>query len=193
MPEPKKRADAQANYDRILEAALEALTRDPDASLNSIAKTAGVGAGTLYRHFPTREDLIIAVYQHELDELVEAAYSPRLVELEPTQALRTWFDRLAQYGMTKSGLGAALTAAAETLHRDASITRVPMVEALAHLLHRAQEAGDIRSDVTADDVLLAVGFLWRMDPASDWHAQAARLLDLVVAGLRAPVASPAAH
>jgi hypothetical protein len=93
--------------------------------------------------------------------------------------------------MTKSGLGAALTAAAAALHRDANVTRLPMVGALDHLLRRAQEAGDIRSDVTADDVLLAVGFLWRMDPAGDWRAQAARLLDLVVAGLRAePAAAP---
>jgi AcrR family transcriptional regulator len=191
--EPKKRADAQANYDRILEVALAALTADPDASLNSIAKTAGVGAGTLYRHFPTRDDLVMAVYQHELDELVEAAYSPWLAALPPTEALRTWFDRLAQYGMTKSGLGTALAAAVEALHRDASVTRQPMVGALEHLLRRAQEAGDIRSDVTADDVLLAVGFLWRMDPAGDWRGQAARLLDLVVAGLRAAPAEASAR
>ncbi|MFC4244044.1 TetR/AcrR family transcriptional regulator [Gryllotalpicola reticulitermitis] len=186
MPDTKKRADARANYDRILEVALEALTNDPDASLNSIAKSAGVGAGTLYRHFPTRDDLVMAVYQHELDELVEAAYSPWLAEQAPTQALRTWFDRLTQYGMTKSGLGTALAAAVEALHRDASATRVPLVDALGHLLRRAQDAGEIRADVTADDVLLAVGFLWRMDPAGDWRGQAARLLDLVVAGLQAP-------
>lgn len=188
MPEPKKRADAQANYERILEVALEALTSDPAASLNSIAKAAGVGAGTLYRHFPTREDLIMAVYQRELDELVAVAYSPGLAKLGPTQALRTWFDRLAQYGMTKSGLGTALAAASEALHRDANVTRRPMVDALDHLLRRAQDAGEVRADLTTDDVLLAVGFLWRMDPKNDGRAQASRLLDLVVDGLRAPAA-----
>jgi AcrR family transcriptional regulator len=194
MPEPKtevkKRADAQANYDRILGVALAALTADPDASLNSIAKTAGVGAGTLYRHFPTRDHLVVAAYRHEVQELVDAAYSPWVAELEPVAALRTWFDRMAQYGMTKTGLKGALEAATTTVPLARDEIHDALMDAIAHLLGRGQRAGLLRADLTAEDVLLAVGFLWRLDPASDWRPQAARLLDLVVDGLRAPAAAP---
>jgi AcrR family transcriptional regulator len=194
MPEPKtevkKRADAQANYDRILGVALAALAADPDASLNSIAKTAGVGAGTLYRHFPTRDHLVVAAYRHEVQELVDAAYSPWVAELEPVAALRTWFDRMAQYGMTKTGLKGALEAATTTVPLARDEIHDALMDAIAHLLGRGQQAGLLRADLTAEDVLLAVGFLWRLDPASDWRPQAARLLDLVVDGLRAPAAAP---
>lgn len=179
------RADAQQNRDRILTVALEAFTADPDASLNSIAKAAGVGAGTLYRHFPNRDALVVAAYAHEVRELVEAASSPWMLELPPLTRLRTWFDRLAQYGMTKTGLATALAAASATIHRDPEDTRRPMVAALTSLLDAAKDAGEIRRDLDADDVLLALGFLWRMDPDSDWRAQSRRLLDLVVDGMRA--------
>jgi len=184
MPDPKKRADAQANYDRILSVALEALTADPDASLNSIAKASGVGAGTLYRHFPTRDHLVIAAYRHEVQELVDAAYSSAIAELPPTVALRTWFDRMAQYGMTKAGLKSALDAATQSVPFERDEIHQTLTSAIAHLLERGQQAGELRADLTAEDVLLAVGFLWRLDPASDWRPQAARLLDLVVDGLR---------
>ncbi|AYG03591.1 TetR/AcrR family transcriptional regulator [Gryllotalpicola protaetiae] len=184
-PEVKKRADAQANYDRILGVALEALTADPDASLNSIAKTAGVGAGTLYRHFPTRDHLVVAAYRHEVEELVDAAYSPWLADLAPTAALRTWFDRMAQYGMTKVGLKSALDAATQSVPFERDEIHNTLTAAIFHLLERGQAAGELRADLSAEDVLLAVGFLWRLDPASDWRPQAARLLDLVVDGLRA--------
>ena len=183
-PAPKKRADAQANYDRLLTVALEALTADPDASLNSIAKAAGVGAGTLYRHFPTRDHLVVAAYRHEVQELVDAAYSPWISRLDPTAALRTWFDRMAQYGMTKAGLKDALEAATTTVPFERDEIHDALIGAIAHLLQRGQAAGELRDDLTAEDVLLAVGFLWRLDPASEWRPQASRLLDLVLAGLR---------
>jgi len=192
MPEPKtevkKRADAQANYDRILSVALEALTADPDASLNSIAKAAGVGAGTLYRHFPTRDHLVVAAYRHEVQELVDAASSPWITALPPTVALRTWFDRMAQYGMTKAGLMEALEAATKSVPFERGEIHEVLTSAIALLLERGQQAGELRADLTAEDVLLAVGFLWRLDPASDWRPQAARLLDLVVDGLRTAAA-----
>ncbi|GAA4162648.1 purine salvage operon transcriptional regulator XdhR [Gryllotalpicola daejeonensis] len=184
-PEVKKRADAQANYERILSVALEALTADPEASLNSIAKTAGVGAGTLYRHFPTRDHLVVAAYRHEVQELVDAAYSPWIAKLEPVAALRTWFDRMAQYGMTKAGLMSALDAATKSVPFERAEIHELLTGAIGHLLERGQQSGVLRADLSAEDVLLAVGFLWRLDPASDWRPQAARLLDLVVDGLRA--------
>jgi AcrR family transcriptional regulator len=184
-PEPKKRADAQANYERILAVALEALTADPDASLNSIAKAAGVGAGTLYRHFPTRDHLVLATYRHEVQELVDAAEALAASDRGPADALRAWFDRAAQYGMTKAGLKAALDVAAGSVPFDRDATHVALRGAIELLLKRGQEAGELRAEVTPDDVLLAIGFLWRLDPASDWRPQAERLLDLIAAGLRA--------
>ncbi|HJY94257.1 MAG TPA: TetR/AcrR family transcriptional regulator, partial [Streptosporangiaceae bacterium] len=100
------RSDAQQNRSRILEVALEALTASPGTSLNSIAKGAGVGAGTLYRHFPTREALVLEVYRYEVQQVVDAA--PRLLASRPPlDALREWLDCLAHYGMTKAGLGSA--------------------------------------------------------------------------------------
>jgi AcrR family transcriptional regulator len=189
--EPKKRADAQANHDRILEVALEAFTRDPDASLNSIAKSAGVGAGTLYRHFPTRDHLIGAVYRHEVDELAAAAERLARTRMAPAAALRAWFDRVAQYGMTKAGLKRALEAASVSDFMDPGATHATLVRAIDLLLERGQSAGELTRDVSAEDVCLAIGFLWRLDPESDWEPQAARLLDLVLAGLRTPAAPTA--
>src|ERR1700744_698568 len=106
-----KRADARRNRDAIVVAALEALTASPDASLNAIAKQAGVANATLYRHFPTREDLVLATYQHEVQNLVDAADS-LLRDRAPSDALRSWVERLAGYAVTKHGLADALRIAA---------------------------------------------------------------------------------
>jgi len=95
-----KRSDARRNRDAILAAALEALTASPDASLNAIAKRAGVANATLYRHFPTREELVLATYEHEVRRLVDAA-SQLLREQPPIDALRSWVERLARYAVTK--------------------------------------------------------------------------------------------
>src|SRR5882672_2479652 len=104
------RADAQQNRDRILGVAHNALTASSDASLNSIAKKAGVGPGTLYRHFPNREALVLAVYRHDVQQLVDSA-PVLLKEHPPLDALRLWFDRLAYYGRIKHGLADVLHAA----------------------------------------------------------------------------------
>src|ERR1700759_4189103 len=98
-----KRSDARRNRDAILAAALEALTISPDASLNAIAKRAGVANATLYRHFPTRAQLVLATYQQEVQRLVLAADS-LLQERGPTEALSSWVQRLADYAVTKHGL-----------------------------------------------------------------------------------------
>src|ERR1700691_5870553 len=97
------RADAQANRDRILDVARDALAADPAASLNLIAKRAGVGAGTLYRHFPSRESLVLGVYRKEIDTLV--ALAPVLLgKQQPVHAFRGWCDRLAKFGRMKYGV-----------------------------------------------------------------------------------------
>ncbi|MDX6315946.1 MAG: hypothetical protein QOF84_273 [Streptomyces sp.] len=175
------RADARQNRARIIEVAREALTVSSDASLNSIAKKAGVGPGTLYRHFPTREALIVAVYRHEVERL--AAYAPELLEEHPPlEALRLWFDRLAYYGRIKHGLSDVLHALTDDGLAGESYG--PIIGAVATLLRACEDDGSIRPGVDPDDVLLMLGFLWRVSPGKEGEARAARLLDLVIDGLR---------
>jgi AcrR family transcriptional regulator len=175
-----QRSDARENRARLLAATVEALTESPDASLSSIAARAGVGIGTLYRHFPTREALLLAVYRNEVQQLVDAA--PALLETEPPlQALRSWLDRLAYYGMAKVGLKDALAASHDRLNAE---TYGPVVGALATLLDANERAGTVRPGLDPDDVLLMLGFLWRIDPATDWQSRSRRLLDITIAGLR---------
>jgi AcrR family transcriptional regulator len=176
------RSDAQQNRNRILEVARDALAASPDASLNSIAKTAGVGPGTLYRHFPNREALVLGVYRKEIKQLVDLA--PALVARHsPLVALRRWFDRLAHYGRIKHGLADVLHAAMN--EGVLSETYGPMVGAIDLLLRACEASACVRSGVDAEDVLLLMGFLWRIEPGRDGEARAERLLDLVIDGLQA--------
>jgi AcrR family transcriptional regulator len=185
VPREPLRADAQQNRDRILQAARAAFLASGDASLNSIAKQAGVGPGTLYRHFPNREALVLAVYRHDVQLLVDLA--PQLLaDHPPFEALRQWFDRLAHYGRIKQGLADVLHGA--TKESLAGETYGPIIGAITLLLHAGEVAGTIRPGVDPDDVLLMVGFLWRVEPSADGQARASRMLDLVMEGLRAPSA-----
>jgi AcrR family transcriptional regulator len=179
-----KRSDARRNRDAILAAALEALTASPDASLNAIAKRAGVANATLYRHFPTREELVLATYQHEVRRLVDAA-AQLLQEEAPIDALRSWVDRLARYAVTKHGLADALRKAT-TPGSDLSSTDTyhAIVAALGRLLQANISAGTLRPGLDADDVILALAGLWQLDPAGDWRAQAQRIYDIVLSGLQ---------
>ncbi|MFI5606394.1 TetR/AcrR family transcriptional regulator [Amycolatopsis sp. NPDC051903] len=179
----ERRADAVQNRERILAVALEAFTESPDASLNSIAKRAGVGAGTLYRHFPNRDALVLEVYRYEVRQVAAAA--PRLLASQPPlAALREWLDHLAHYGTTKAGLGEALYTATTTHEGLAAETYEPVIGALRLLLEANEAAGTVRPGLDPDDVLLITGFLWRIDPKSDWRTRASRMLDLLVDGLR---------
>nr|WP_211110520.1 TetR/AcrR family transcriptional regulator [Acuticoccus mangrovi] len=171
-----------ANRNKILDAARDAFARSPDASLNSIAKLAGVGPGTLYRHFPNREALVIGVYRHEIEALVTLA--PKLTaQHPPVEAFRLWCDRLASYGRVKHGLTDVLhSAAAAPVHAE---VYGPMVGAVGHLVTACQAVGAFRPDIEAEDVLLLLAFLWRIkDPDAD-PSQAERMLDLVIRGLEA--------
>jgi AcrR family transcriptional regulator len=177
-----RRPDAVANRARIVEVAREALAADAGASLNSITKRAGVGPGTLYRHFPTREALVLAVYRAEVQGLVDRV--PALLdELAPLPALRTWFAQLAGYIRLKRGLGEALTA----VDHDAvtAETHGPVVAAIGALLTAGERDGSIRPGLHPDDVLLLMSGVWRTPPGPSGRAQADRLLDLVVESLRA--------
>ena len=179
-----KRSDARRNRDAILAAALQALTASPDASLNAIARRAGVANATLYRHFPSREQLVLATYQHEVQGLVDAAAS-LLQEREPIDALRVWVERLARYAVTKHGLADALRkAAARGNDLSSTDTYDAIVAALDRLLQANISAGTLRPGLDAHDVILALAGLWQLDPSSDWSAQAQRIYDIVLSGLR---------
>ena len=179
-----KRSDARRNREAILAAALEALTASPDASLNAIAKRAGVANATLYRHFPTREELVLATYQHEVRRLVDAA-DQLLREHAPIDALRKWVERLARYAVTKHGLSDALRKAT-TPGSDLSSTDTyaAIVAALDRLLQANISARTLRPGLDADDVILALAGLWQLDPAGDWRAQAQRIYDIVLSGMQ---------
>lgn len=177
-----QRSDAQANRARILEVAREALTEDGSASLNSIAKRAGVGPGTLYRHFPTREALVLAVYRDQVQRLVD--WASELLEQQPAlMALRQWFEELAAYIRIKRGLGDALSAT----NHDAitNETYTPVIDTIATILAAGERDGSIRRGLDPDDVLLMMGCVWRTPPGPEGAAQAERLLDLLIDSFRA--------
>jgi AcrR family transcriptional regulator len=173
------RSDAEQNRARILAAATAALADSSDATLNSIAKRAGVGQGTMYRHFPNREALLLAVYRQDVQAVIDAA-PLLLADYPPAEALRRWFGRLASYGRIKHGVAQAVEAA--TRADLSSAYYRPVTDAITLLLAAGQAAGQIRPDIDANEVLLLVGFLWRIDN-DDWERRTTHLLDVVMDGL----------
>ena len=186
MTEPSelKRSDARRNRDAILAASLEALTESPDASLNAIAKRAGVANATLYRHFPTRADLVLATYEREVGRLVDAA-DVLLRKQAPIDALQSWVEQLAGYAVTKHGLADALRKATSP-GNDLTSTETydAIVGALDRLLQANISAGNLRPDLDAEDVILALAGLWQLDPASEWKRQAQRIYEIVLSGVQ---------
>ncbi len=180
---PPLRSDAQRNRERILEVALVELTRSADTPLSVIAKKAGVGQGTLYRNFPSREALVLEIYRHEMQQVADSA-AQLLSGREPVCALREWMDGLARFAMTKAGLADAIRQATSAPGSPAKPGHSPVTEAAELLLRSCEKAGSIRPGVTADDLVLAIGGLWQLDPADDWQPRATRLLDLIMDGLR---------
>ena len=178
------RADAQQNRDRLLAVAVRAFPRDgPDVTLESIARDAGVGIGTLYRHFPTREALVEAVYRHELARLCDAA-ADLLRAGPPDQATRAWMDRFIDYMITKRGMADALRALIASGGDPFAQSRVRLLGAITMLLAAGAAAGTIRSDVEPGDVLASLSgvSLAAGEPAQ--RDQARRMLDLLMDGLR---------
>lgn len=174
------RSDAEKNRQQIIAIATKAFAADPDASLNSIAKAAGIGPGTLYRHFPTRGALIIAVYQSEIQQVFDLA-PVLLAKHPPLQALRLWLDRVGYQGRVKFGVADVLDAAMTPEVLAAAYG--PMVKTIDQLLRAAEKDGAIRTGVDAEDFLIFISFLWRIPPGKKGEARARRLLDLVMAGL----------
>lgn len=176
------RADARANRDRILEMARAALTADPETPLSAIGKAAGVGQGTLYRHFPTREALALAIYRKEINA-VAALASTLLKEHPPLEAFRLWCAQLADSSAMKRGVARLLQGA--TSEDDARETYRQMVSALRSLMAACQAAGAIDRDAHADDVLMLLGVLWQLPSHPDRDAQSARIIELIFRGLGA--------
>jgi AcrR family transcriptional regulator len=178
------RADARRNYDRLLEVAVRAFATDgADVTLEGIAKTAGVGIGTLYRHFPTREALVEAAYRHELADLCDAV--PGLLQsLPPDEAARAWMDHFIDYMTTKRYMAEALRAVIASGGNPFAESRGRLIAAITALLDAGVAAGTLRPDVEPDDVLVALAGVSLAAGEPTQREQAGRLLDLLVEGLR---------
>lgn len=186
MRNRKPRSDALRNRDRLVEAAKEVLGKGgPDASLEAVAREAGVGIGTLYRHFPTRQALFHAVFSKDMDQLVDTAEG--LVGAhDPVEALRSWLHANVALVETKRGmLGALSIVMTEEAKKTYAGQSGRVLLAVNRLLKQAADAGQIRQDVTADDLLQTMYALcYAREPGPDWRPQVLRLLDIFVEGLK---------
>jgi AcrR family transcriptional regulator len=180
----KPRADALRNRERVLEAAKTVFSSGgADASLEAVARCAGVGIGTLYRHFPTRETLYEAVYRREVEQLGELAEQLKN-EPEPVDALRRWLSCNVEFVATKKGMSAALALAAQASPELRSYSFDRLTRAASALLDRAVAAGAIRGDVSAEDLIRALVGMCYMHDQPGWQHTVLRLLDVFVDGLR---------
>jgi AcrR family transcriptional regulator len=178
------RADAQRNRDRLLETAVQALSHDgPDVTLDAIAKAAGVGIGTLYRHFPTREALVEAAYRNELDRLCDAV-GDLLAAMPPDAATRAWMDRFVAYMTTKRGMADALRALVASGGNPFAHSRARMTTAICALLQAGAAVGTLRSDVEPDVVLGSLSGVSLVACEQAHGEQGDRMLDLLMDGLR---------
>jgi AcrR family transcriptional regulator len=182
----RPRADAVRNRERVLEAAKVVFSAGgPDASLEAVAKRAGVGIGTLYRHFPTREALFEAVYRREVQQLGELAEKLK-GEADPVDALRRWLRSNVELVATKKGMSAALQLAVHGSSELYAHTFERLTKAVGALLDRAVAAGEIRGDVSPEDLLRALVGMCYMHDQPGWQKSVVRLLDVFVDGLRMP-------
>jgi AcrR family transcriptional regulator len=185
-PGRKPRADAQRNRERLLEAAKAAFAAvGPDASLDEIARRAGVGIGTLYRHFPTRDAIVEAVYCRAVQQLADGA-AQLLATRTPGEALHQWMRQFVDYIATKKVIASAVSAIVGGASELYAASGLQITEAVRLLVARAAASGDIRADIDAKDVLRAlIGFTYGND-SPGWQASALRLIDILMDGLRPP-------
>ncbi|WP_163264699.1 TetR/AcrR family transcriptional regulator [Chelativorans alearense] len=180
----KPRADSLRNRERLLEAATQIFSAGgPQASLEAVARQAGVGIGTLYRHFPTREALFEAVYRHEVDLLGELA-EELAHEDDPVEALRKWLQANVRLVATKKGMIEALQLVAHGSSDLKAYSFERMTNSIGLLLDRAVAAGEIRSDVPPEDLLRTLVGIFYSQGTTDWQPTALRLVDVFVDGLR---------
>lgn len=180
----KPRADAVRNRDRVLEAAKTVFSAGgPDASLEAVARTAGVGIGTLYRHFPTREALFEAVYRREVQQLADLAERLKQ-EPRPVEALRRWMRSNVKFVATKKGMSAALALAAYKNSDLYSYSFDRLTQAVGGLLDRAIAAGEIRNDISPEDLLRALVGMCYLHEEAGWQKSVLRLVDVFIDGLQ---------
>lgn len=180
----KPRADAVRNRERVLEAAKAVFNAGgPEASLEAVAKRAGVGIGTLYRHFPTREDLFEAVYRREVEQLSELAEQLKNAS-DPVDALRRWLRSGVEFVATKKGMVAALALAVQSGSELHAFSFERLTKAIGSLLDRAAAAGAMRADVSPEDLLRAFFGMCYMHDQPGWQSSVLRMLDVFVDGLR---------
>lgn len=178
------RADAQRNKDKLIEVATAAFTDlGVEVALEEIARRADVGIGTLYRHFPTREALVLAVYRKQIEGLETAAHELPLTH-GPSDALRLWMRGFVEYGAVKRGLVGLLKSMLETETNLFDQARATLLESAGSLMKKAAEAGEIRPDVQPGDVIRALGGICMATDRPDAGGSAIALVDLVFDGLR---------
>jgi AcrR family transcriptional regulator len=180
------RADAQRNRERILEVARDAFTRSgANASLDDIAKQARVGPGTLYRHFPTREELLQAVYRSEIEKL--AAAEQKLAQsMPPIKALRAWLLLFVDYIEKKKMIAPVLNTLIGDPKKVFAASYAQIKEALRALVERAIKSGDIRADLDHMDLFRALVGVANVASGPDWQQSARRLVDILITGSRPP-------
>ncbi len=180
----RPRADAARNRERLLEAAKAVFSAGgAEASLEAVARTAGVGIGTLYRHFPTREALFEAVYRREVDQLADLAERVGAEEA-PTAALRRWLHEYIALAATKKGMIEALALAAHAPSDLYAYSFDRLTRAVRGLLDRAVAAGEIRGDIGPDDLLKALVGMCSLRREPGWQTGVLRMVDVLVDGLR---------
>jgi AcrR family transcriptional regulator len=178
------RADAQRNRERILEVAKQAFTRSgAETSLDDIARQASVGPGTLYRHFPTREVLLVAVYRSEMEKLA-AAGAKFAQSMAPVEALRAWLLLLVDAIEAKHLIAPALNTLVEDPKKVFESSYAKIHQALRALVNRAIASGDIRKDLDPMDLLRALVGVSNVAATPDWQQSARRLVDILIAGSR---------
>lgn len=186
----RKRSDALRNQQTLLDAAAVVFVRaGVDAPVRDIAAEAGVGMGTIYRHFPTRADLVVAVFRHQLDALANATTTTPAADETPYEALRSWVARFADFLVTKHGLAEALhsdQAGFESLHAEFVDRLLPVLD---QLLKASAAAGHTRADIRPYDLMLGIGNLCiGVETYPDYHAR--RMIDLLLAGLAQATPAP---
>jgi len=181
-PRPKLRIDAQQNRDRILKVAKEAFTRSgADTSLDDIAKQAGIGPGTLYRHFPTREELLVAVYRTEMEKLA-AAEQKFAATMPPIEALRAWLLLFVDAVAAKQIIAPVLNTLIGDPKKVFEASHAQIWEVVRALVKRAIKSGDIRRDLDPIDLLRALIGVSHVASGPDWQQSARRLVDILITG-----------
>jgi AcrR family transcriptional regulator len=181
---PPIRADAARNRDSLLDTATRAFAKsETEPSMRAIAREAGVGVGTLYRHFPTREALVAAVYQDQVKRLTQGARK-LLDKHAPAVALRRWMDLFADWLATKRGMLRTLLLLVDSGTMKHGQGREELLAAITMILDAGRAAGDIRSDANAEDIAASLMGIFTVAGGVEQQAQSKRLLDLLMDGLR---------